>query len=1631
MGNIKWICVFLFGALFFDLALAQTTAIVPEEELGKKVRAASEVKPLGSTPFGEDISTYDGTLSFRQTDIDQPGLGLPLQLTRTYRTDDALRYSAFVDWKLEIPHIETLSANASGTEGDTPSTWFFLNDANRCSNFRQAPTIVLSTGTSSPGPVFYFPTKWWNGYQLVIPGSGAQDLLLRDSSNTASPQMPSDGGGLRNFHIVTKQNWMVSCLASTSNGKPGEGFLVVSPDGVKYWMDWLTYKKYKDVSYAQPGFGGVARRTAMMMVSRVEDRFGNSLSYSYDANGDLVSIQTSDGRGLVLTYDSWQVAGMQQPSTRIRTATLSSNDTPSRTWAYTYSAASDPLISQRLKEIVQPDGSTWSFNIGGLRYSNGAGPLIVYDYYDGCDYDIKNTTLPMQGEMVHPSGLIGQFNLKLAVRGRSYAPFLCNSLYGSHSLDVANVYTVAAMDQKKISGPGVPAQIWNYSYSPANQSWAKDCGSGCATNVWTEVTNPAGKAVRYTFSNRYDVSEGRLLRKDYFAGASGSSVMRAEEYAYASAVAGPWPSRLGVVRQPNVNKDQLEQLTPLITNTVTQDAATFNSHFLTFDAFARPLVVDRWSGGMAANFGRTDATEYHDNFGKWMLGQVAKVTNANTNVVLSQVDYDPASALPVREYAPGTTTLQGNLRKTLTYYADGNLATIKDGNSNVTTLSNWKRGIPQTIKFPIAPESPSGATVSATVNDNGWVTSVTDENGHKTCYDYDPMGRVSKIVYPSNLKISPEVCSDYPWIPTTIAFQQVATEEHGLPPGHWRSARRDGNRHTNTYYDALWRPVLEEELDYANISGTLRQTVKRYDASSRLAFQSYPTTNVGDFNSITQGMRTTYDALDRVTRVEQDSELGVLATTTEYLTGFKTRITPPKGQPDNAAWQTTTTYMAYDAPSFDLPVTVREPEGKDTTIVRDVFGKPAVLNRGGNGVNATRNYVYQADQQLCKIVEPETGATVYGYDFAGNLTKSASGLQGYGDLNSCNHPQAWVSGRVVDRTYDARNRLKTLIFPDGNGNQSWDYTPDSLPSLVTTTQANVVPTTNKYQYNKRRFLVYEQTNVAGADLSLQYAYDEIGSLSALTYPNYLTINYAPNALGQATQAGSYATGVQYYPNGGIKQFTYGNGIVHSMAQNARQLPSSSIDTGGVLNHGYNYDQNANVTVISDNIQGGGDGTYSRWMHYDGLDRLIDAGSCSFGGDCWHRFTYDALDNLKSWKLPGIKDYAEYVYDAKNQLTNIKNTAGASVIGISYDLQGNVTNKNGKNFGFDYGNRLRGSDTEWYAYDAHGRRILSCNATACDYQQYASDGKPYFHIDYRKGKRYNNIYLAGSVIAIREAGVDESNPQLKYQHTDALGSPVAVTDAAGAVVDRTNYEPYGAAINKPAYDGIGYTGHVMDSATGLTYMQQRYYDPDIGRFLSVDPVEADADTGGDFNRYVYAYNNPYAFTDPDGRQAYFMTPPPPPEPTTLGTVTATAPTQTTTLGTVSVIGIRPEPITFRPIPWPTIVPVISSTAAAVISAPFLYFFSPHPCGGTRCGERTVMASNFPPGVWPGPSGAEEWGRRNGVGAKEGRRRFHEIKQKEKGQGGGKGRENYGVNPDTGEVVNPAGEEAGNLGDGQAQ
>lgn len=118
---------------------------------------------------------------------------------------------------------------------------------------------------------------------------------------------------------------------------------------------------------------------------------------------------------------------------------------------------------------------------------------------------------------------------------------------------------------------------------------------------------------------------------------------------------------------------------------------------------------------------------------------------------------------------------------------------------------------------------------------------------------------------------------------------------------------------------------------------------------------------------------------------------------------------------------------------------------------------------------------------------------------------------------------------------------------------------------------------------------------------------------------------------------------------------------------------------------------------------------------------------------------------------------------------------------------------------------------------------------------------------------------------------EAEEEVFFYHNDALGSPVAMTDASGAVVWEADYQPFGEEWNLSEVESNGhrFTGKELDSETGLHYFRARYYDSRLGRFISVDPALLSGRPPSTFtipqrhNLYVYSTNNPYRYVDPDG------------------------------------------------------------------------------------------------------------------------------------------------------------------------
>ncbi|MDH3713613.1 MAG: RHS repeat-associated core domain-containing protein [Gammaproteobacteria bacterium] len=133
------------------------------------------------------------------------------------------------------------------------------------------------------------------------------------------------------------------------------------------------------------------------------------------------------------------------------------------------------------------------------------------------------------------------------------------------------------------------------------------------------------------------------------------------------------------------------------------------------------------------------------------------------------------------------------------------------------------------------------------------------------------------------------------------------------------------------------------------------------------------------------------------------------------------------------------------------------------------------------------------------------------------------------------------------------------------------------------------------------------------------------------------------------------------------------------------------------------------------------------------------------------------------------------------------------------------------------------------------------------------------------------WALATLLLLQTALPVHAGSRVTYYINDALGSPAATLDEAGAVIERADYLPYGGSTDTSgnastnAIARIGYTGHVQDD-TGLVYMGARYFDPVAGRFMSMDPVGFDEANPQSFNRYQYANNNPYRYVDPDGRES---------------------------------------------------------------------------------------------------------------------------------------------------------------------
>lgn len=556
-------------------------AVTPAEQYKVYLTRAQTITPV--TDFGDQISLRDGKLSFKNVDVELLGNGPPIRITRTTTLDDGLGTeatsgNAMGEWELEIPRIKTVTSNAPATmrnkqiSATSPVGWQVAAvDKNaRCSSFASPAAVSYPAAA-----IEFHQMNWWFGYQLVDDQGNEHPLFRRTN------EMPE-----QRFKLGTASNWVVECLSATANGQPGEAFLATSPDGTRYWFNYLTYTPYDGLSMEfenMPPKGytlvyTLPRRAASMLVTRIEDRFGNWLTYQYDA-GKLTSIVASDGRSVTIG----------SPGTAISSVTVGTGTT-ARTWSYRYGTSF---------VVTQPDGTNW-------RYTGDFGRKFFSSYnFENCSQSHgaePNET--RQVSVTTPSGAMATFNLQRRIFGRSYVPKYCVGGGGLMNPDagyalIPRLWIGHAIASKVVTGPGVTPHGWTYNYSPHNGTWGENCvGNTCAASVWTDVTDSEAKRIRNYFSNRWDQTENKLLKVETYNG--DGTLLSTQEYAYATTPSNaanpfPWPLKVGVLAGYNLNDEVVLRWTPMRRQTLTQDGVRFIHEVTAFDAWSRPVSVTKSS----------------------------------------------------------------------------------------------------------------------------------------------------------------------------------------------------------------------------------------------------------------------------------------------------------------------------------------------------------------------------------------------------------------------------------------------------------------------------------------------------------------------------------------------------------------------------------------------------------------------------------------------------------------------------------------------------------------------------------------------------------------------------------------------------------------------------------------------------------------------------------------------------------------------------------------------------------------------------------------------------------------------------------------------------------------------------
>ncbi|MBN1826989.1 MAG: RHS repeat-associated core domain-containing protein [Candidatus Eisenbacteria bacterium] len=489
-------------------------------------------------------------------------------------------------------------------------------------------------------------------------------------------------------------------------------------------------------------------------------------------------------------------------------------------------------------------------------------------------------------------------------------------------------------------------------------------------------------------------------------------------------------------------------------------------------------------------------------------------------------------------------------------------------------------------------------------------------------------------------------------------------------------------------------------------------------------------------------------------------------------------------------------------------VETRLPGGETVRIERDAAGNAVRISTPFGG---TELFTYDPSGRLTAAVDGAGHRTVWSYDAAGRVLRRDAGDRSVrfayddaGDLVSADD-----GARPVEYAYDDKGRLARIDFPAAGRSLARRY--DDAGRVIRSVDAAGETFVHRYDEHGRLASI----GVPGGG-AVRFSYDVKDRVTELSWPNGVTASRDYDPIGRLASI-SYAgpdgsilasRRIEYDDAGNPARVVDGDGSVRSYAYDeAGRLIEEAAPTR-TIRYAYGRDGNRKARETEE-----GEVRY----RYDGAGRLVRAGEVSY--------RWDGAGRLAG--KSGPEGTTRYGWDAEGRLVSVILPDGGEVR---------------------------------HAYGPEGTRV-STEGPGGSFR-FLSDGP----------NRVAVLDAEGELIArvVHAPGVDRPllwvrGDERIHIHADGLGTPILATDDDGAVVAAWTLDAFGRPIERSGDADLPllFTGRPYDDATGLYDFRARWYDPNIGRFLSPDPAFDPESPPERLNPYVYARNAPTRWTDPFG------------------------------------------------------------------------------------------------------------------------------------------------------------------------